>query len=147
MQIDRLHRKVFDRLVASSGLHPSQHRTLAYLNRQAGARSQKDLAERFAISPAAVASMLKKMEAAGVIERSSAMQDGRQKEIQVTEKGRAIVERTGDQFIRTDVAMLNGFSDEELQTLRGYFSRMRENLLNLEKNGERSLDADAIRKG
>ena len=143
MQIDRLHRKVFECLVASSGIHPAQHRALVWLTRSEDVRTQKDLAEHFAVSPAAVASMLKKMEAAGVIARTSAPQDCRQKEIQVTEKGRAIVERTGKQFVRTDVAMLDGFSPEELETLRGYFSRMRENLLRSEQS---SAEASAIQK-
>ena len=137
MQIVRLHRKLFERLVESSGVHPGQHRMLAYLNRMEGAQSQKDLAEYFEISPAAVASMLKKMEAAGVVERCAAEEDGRQKEIRLTDKGRAIVEKTGEQFIHTDVAMLNGFSDEELETLRGYLTRMRENLLHYEKEDGR----------
>ena len=56
------------------------------------------------------------------------MKNGREKEIAVSETGRAIVERTKKIFGDLDEAMCAGISDEELESFMAVLLRMQGNL-------------------
>ena len=62
---DRMHRRLFENRTAVMGVHRSQHRILMYLAKRNEAPAQKEIAEQFDVSPAAVAVTLKKLEDAG----------------------------------------------------------------------------------
>ena len=66
---DILHRRSIEKWATDAGMHRSQHRMLMYLNKCENTPAQKDLANHFDISPAAVAVTLKKLESDGYIER------------------------------------------------------------------------------
>jgi len=124
----RLHHMLFDRLIGKYNLHRSQHRMLMYLSGQEQIPSQKQIADQFEISPAAVAVTLKKLENNGFIERITSKSDNRFNEIRITEKGRNVVEETIEYFAYIDNAMFRDFSEEELQTLRKLVIHTSENL-------------------
>ena len=68
-RISMLHRSVFESNVASLGIHQSQHHLLFHIAKSGETPSQKEIAEHFKISPAAVAVSLKKLESGGFIEK------------------------------------------------------------------------------
>ena len=103
---------------------------LMYLNRCQNIPTQKDLAERFEISPAAVAVCLKKLESCGYITRSSSIEDNRQKEISITEKGREIVAFSKTVFDHVDGLEFKNISDDEKLTLSAILDKI---LLNLKE--------------
>ena len=117
MHIGRLHRRAVENKIGKAGVHKSQHMILMYLHRKSGKVSQKDIANHFEISPAAVAVSLKKLETGGYIERNSAESDNRYNEITITEKGKEVVEYSRKVFEEVDEKSFEGISAEEREVL------------------------------
>lgn len=128
IEADRLHRAVCDRELAEIGLHRAQHRMLMHLYFCGEVASQRELARALAITPAVVTVTLRKLEMAGYVRRSSAPEDNRQLGVELTDAGRAVVQRTKCILDRVDMSMFEGFTDEELDTARAFYARMKENL-------------------
>lgn len=130
MRVNRLHRKAVDKSMSETGLHKSQHMMLMYLSREK-CRSQKAIAQHFDISPAAVAVSLKKLEADGYIYRQTCENDCRFNEIEITEKGKQVVNFSHDMFVRIDEASFDGVSMQERKVFADVLEKMRENLKSL----------------
>ena len=124
MHTGRLHRSAIERRVADLGIHPTQHRMLCHIERCGGCISQKQLAEEFRISPAAVAVTLGKLEKAGYILRTVEPGDGRCKKIAVTEAGEALLRISYNSFCAVDLAMFGDLSDEELAAFTKTLERL-----------------------
>ncbi len=117
MRVMRRHRACVERRIGDLGIHHSQHRMLMHLARYPNIPSQKELAEALGISPAAVATSLKRLEKEGYIARRVQGEDNRRNEIHITERGLAKVIESREIFDSVDRAMFEGFSNEELATL------------------------------
>ena len=129
MRIMRRHHACVERRIGDMGIHHSQHRTLMELiKRQDQAPSQRELAEIMGVSPAAVTTILKKMEKEGLVSRSMTDEDNRKNRILITEKGLSTVKESHDVFEDTDRAMFAGFTPEEMALFRSFLARMEENL-------------------
>lgn len=124
---NRLHHAMVESRVGALGMHRSQHGMLLTVNFNSNI-SQKELAKRMEISPAAVTVTLKKLEAQGFIERFQLERDSRVNNIIVTEKGKDIIRKTGDIFSELDERTFEGFSDEELDIFISYLMRISQNL-------------------
>lgn len=125
----RLHHMLCEKNLEKLRLHRAQHRLLVLLA-QGALASQKELAERLEISPAAVAVSLKKLENDGYIERSAAESDSRFNHVLITKKGRHVLEESHNSFYRLDLAMYNGISEEEAATLSRIMKKISGNLEN-----------------
>ena len=134
VRISVLHRNIFERNISDMGIHHSQHHLLMYIAKQGEVSSQKLLAEKFCVSPAAIARTLKELEAEGYIQRSSTESDSRFNKIVITDKGKDIVSRSHKMFLETDEKTFEDFSDEELERFNEYLDRIQARLL--EKNEE-----------
>jgi len=128
IQVDRFHRSIFEKMHSAFGIHRSQHRLLMYISRVSPCPSQKDIAEHFDISPAAVAVSLKKLEDSGYIKRHSLEKDNRFNSITLTESGKEIVEKSEDFFSASDRAMFESFSEEDYLNLENCLEKMMEGL-------------------
>lgn len=130
IQTNRLHRRIIERYATRIEMNCSAHRMLLYISRDGGLPSQKELAERLKISPAAVANTVKKLETDGYVERSKARDgcDCRANEITLTEKGLLAVKDSEKYFRYVDAAALKGFSIEELDTLCSLLDKIQDNL-------------------
>ncbi len=113
MHTRHLHKSLFGTLVKSTGLYGTQHRILMHLSFRHKLQSQKELADHLQITPAAVTGALKKLEAEGYIEKKLG-HDNRFNEIEITEKGRLVVDKSKELFYTTDRLAFDGFSDDEL---------------------------------
>ena len=133
IRTDHMHRALIDSRVGSLGIHRTQHRILMHLARHGKLPSQKDLAKHLDVTPAAVTCALKKIENDGYTERTLG-HDNRYNEIQITEKGRALVQQTRTMFSEVDESMFVGFSDDELET---YISCLEKLQVNIRKECER----------
>lgn len=131
IQINRLHRTIMDKIISATGLHRSQHMLLVHLSHTQSAPTQKEIADAFQISSAAVAVTLKKMEQNGYISRISPNGDMRCNKITITEKGYEILKATKKIVDGIDAAIYAGFTKEELATFSACLDKMQENLLNL----------------
>ena len=130
IQTMRLHRRVIERSADSIGLHSSAHRMLMLIAKSEILPSQKEIAEKLKISPAAVANTIKKLEADGYIERSKSKNGGdtRLNEINVTEIGKSIAEGTEKYFRHVDSSALEGFSEDETELFVSMLERIQGNL-------------------
>lgn len=127
--ISKMHRLLIDREVQSIGIHRTQHRILMYLAKRGNLPSQKALAEHLEISSAAVTVALQKLEADGYIKRCIGS-DNRFNEINITERGREIVEKTKMLFSRIDESMFEGFSEQELDAYLVFLEKIKSNIEN-----------------
>ena len=133
IRTDHMHRCLLDSRVRGIGIHRTQHRILMHLARRDKLPSQKELAEWLDVTPAAVTGAIKKLEAAGYVERSLG-QDNRYNELRITDKGRELVSLSREIFSSTDRSLFDGFTDEELNVYIGCLEK-------LEGNIRRQLDA------
>ena len=127
IRTDHMHKALIDSRVHEIGIHRTQHRILMHLARCEMLPSQKDLAERLDITPAAVTCAIKKIERDGYIERSLG-HDNRFNEIKITEKGRELVKLTRKLFSEADTSMFDGFTTEELSCYISCLEKLQENI-------------------
>ncbi len=133
MKINRSHKHLIDSQVAKIGIHRTQHRILMHLARFGNLPSQKQLAQAFDITPAAITGALQKLEKDGYIERKIGA-DNRFNEVTITEKGKDAVEKTRELFTEVDNSLFDGFSDSDLTAFSEYLDRIIENLKGREEN-------------
>ena len=128
IRTDRMRRSLFEQQASERfGIHQKQHITLMHLSKNENI-SQKQLAEHFHISPAAVAVSLKKLESKGLISRASSSDDSRCNTIKITEAGRAMINETRKIFTDIDYAMFDGLSEGEIEELNNCLNKMHSNL-------------------
>lgn len=138
--IHRLHRSFCEHRIRNIGIHRGQHQMLMYLARQEQIPSQKQIADRFEISPAAVAVMLKKLENGGYVERKPSKTDNRFNEISITPKGREIVEQSRQTFDAIDQIMFRQVEEEEIDALIDTLDHICSNIKNALNQDEDSSD-------
>ena len=129
-RIARYHKALIDTQVSRLGIHRSQLQMLMHLYFCKESPTQERIAKTLEISPAAVAATLKKMEAAGLVERIVRKENGREKEVRLTPEGEEIVGISFELFDTVDNVVVEGFSDRELDSLEKYLDRVTENLKN-----------------
>ena len=129
--INQLHRKKMERLLEGTGLHRAQHRLLMTLS-EGEFESQAELAAVLEISTATVAVSLKKLERDGYIQKATKKDDSRAKFVSLTEKGEDVVARSREIFTYMDQSVIQGFSEEELVTLRKFLKQMYDNVKEIE---------------
>ena len=74
------------------------------------------MGERLQVHPTSVTSIVRRLEAAGLVVRRAHPEDGRAVLAEITPEGRALVERATQDLVETDFA-LGALSDSELQAL------------------------------
>lgn len=133
IRIARMHHRIVDGRIQRLGIHSGQHIALMHLKHTGKMASQVQIAEQLDVSPACVARTLKALECGGYIERCDCSSDSRRNEINITEKGEAIVQRSRIEMDSLDRAAFRGFSEAELQTLLMLLERVQNNLSDVEK--------------
>lgn len=136
---DRMHRRLFESKMAGIGIHRSQHRVLMYLFKHLpDAPSQKELAEHFDISPAAIAVTLKKLENAGYITRAALENDNRVNTVIPTEKARVVVEKTREYSEELENVVFVDFSDAELNAFEKSLEKMQQAMRRYEERAQQA---------
>ena len=143
MQLRALHcgiRKYFDRLPAKqeidhiTGMHGW---LLGYLSDHADRTlCQRDLERELSMSRSAVSKLLKLMEENGLVMRVRIAGDDRLKKIELTDRARQYLSRFEADNRRIEQQLTAGFSPQELDLLRTYLNRMRENLNGMPESGK-----------
>ena len=147
IQTNLTHKRIIEKRTSITDLHRSQHRILMYISKYDNIPSQKEIAEHFDISPAAVAVTLKKLESAGYIERTrGADGDTRQNAISITQKGIREIADTQEFFDYVDNTMFNNFTDEEFATLVSLLSKANDNLRSIDTPCENQTHSTTHRK-
>lgn len=135
---DKMHHATVDKKMASIGIHRSQHLILMFLAQNRDARiSQKDIADNFHISPAAVAVTLKKLEAGGYITKTVLETDNRVNTINITDKALALVEKTMAFSDELEQYVFKDFSPQELEIFCACLEKMQLALQSYDEQPER----------
>ena len=127
MCVHRLHRRALEKQVQATGLYRAQHRTLMHLAKNPGI-SQTELAKSLEVTTATVTVTLKKLEQEGYVTKKVDRADNRFHQIEITEKGKKIVEESECIFSNLNHVMLQDFSEEEKEQLIAFFDRICDNL-------------------
>ncbi len=114
-------------LLERMGIGPGQVPILGELGFH-GEMTQRQLAEHTHVTAATISGTLKRMERAGLVYRTDDEKDARVSIVRLTEDGKELGKQASELFARTDVSMLEGFSDEECDMLLGFLGRMRDNV-------------------
>ena len=123
----RQHRRTMHRYFCSIGLFNGHPAMLFHLRRQPGI-TQKELAARLEISPASVATSVRRLESAGLVRREGDPADGRVSHLYLTPEGEemdAACARGRDFLIDT---LYQGLTPEETDTLYVVLEKMTANL-------------------
>ncbi|GAB4560554.1 MAG: MarR family transcriptional regulator [Anaerolineae bacterium] len=151
-QVCRLHHARAHALLEGVGLYRGQPPVLHALWKEEGL-THTELAERVHVTPATLTKMLQRMERAGFLIRRPDPEDQRVSRVYLTEAGRAIQTQVEAVWRQMEAESLAGFSAEELQQLREFLLRIRENLLRVTdghlpppKPGRRSGDRPPHRR-
>lgn len=117
----------------AAGLHEVSHPLLLCILRSTAkgqGLTQRELAERLGVSPAAVTTSLKSLEKRGYIHREPEPGDARRNRVTLTEEGRRAVETCAGCFQRVNDRMARGLSAEEKEQIRVLLRKMLDNLRN-----------------
>lgn len=77
---------------------------------------QKDLARTMKLRGSSITSLLQGLERKGFISRSTGNEDGRTKQLNITEKGRAVIEEVESSFQELEQLLVEGMSEDEKAT-------------------------------
>ena len=128
MHINRMHHKQAEKMLCKTGIHRNQHMLLIHLYHSKDAPSQKEIASRFNISPAAVAVSLKKLENEGYILRNTSENDNRYNKITITDKGKSVVDMSREILDSLDERSFGNLSSEEKEILGTLLDKVIDNL-------------------
>lgn len=124
---NKMHKQAIETVIDDTGIHRGRHLILMNLAKDEKIGSQKEMAERLQITQAAMTVSLSKLERDGLILRKVGA-DSRYNEIEITEKGKEIVERSKTHFAMVDAETFQGLSEEELEIFEKCLDKMHSNL-------------------
>ena len=129
---NKLHFRVLEKNLEGLGIHRASHRVLMTLACHQFA-SQAELAKRLEVTPASIAVTLKNLEKTGYITKTAKKEDNRINVVELTKKGRKLVDESQDFFDSLDREMYQGFSEKERRELCRFLDRIYENIQQMEK--------------
>ncbi|WP_067466663.1 MarR family winged helix-turn-helix transcriptional regulator [Nocardia amamiensis] len=97
-------------------------------------RSVGDVCHALALDSGTLSPLLKRLEAAGLVERRRSAADERRVDIQLTDRGRALRAEAGD--IPAEMAEASGLSPAEFLALRDILRRLTRSLMSQLNEGE-----------
>ncbi len=126
--IARLHATRADQYMDKIDLYRGQGMLLKYISRHDGL-THSEIAEKLAISPAAVTKVIKRLEEQNYLQRRPDPSDERVSRVFILQPGLQVAEEIDQIFMELDKNTFQGFSSEELQQLQDFLIRMQNNLL------------------
>jgi MarR family transcriptional regulator for hemolysin len=127
-QVARQWRRAVDLHLRQFGLTEATWLPLIHLARAPEPMRQKDLAASLVLDGSSVVRLLDQLEAAGLIERREEAGDRRAKIINITSRGRAIVDRVEAASRDVRAATLEGLSDADIESATRVLDLVRQNL-------------------
>lgn len=126
-RLNILHRIYIHKEATKNGLYFGQPPILEYV-RDHDQCTQCEVADFMQVSPPSIATSIKRMQKAGLLEKTMDKSDQRYNRISITEKGREIVAKFRADFNKIDARLFDGFSEQEREQLCGYLDRMIANM-------------------
>lgn len=126
-KVSLLHRYRISLALSGLRIYRGQPEILEYLSTH-GDCSQKELADSLGVSPASIATSLKRMSKENFIERTTDENDRRINRLKITEKGENTRLEGRKRCDKIDKIMFSDFSDEEIALFSDMLSRIADNL-------------------
>ena len=122
-----IHRYHITKSAQRAGLYYGQPMILEYI-KEHNLCTQKELANSLHISPASVATSIKRLEKSGFVTRYADKEDVRKNRLSLTDEGLKTLTDFRSICDETDKKMFNGFSEEECELLCSLLQRLYNNL-------------------
>lgn len=122
-----IHRYHITKSAQKAGLYYGQPMILEYI-KDNNFCTQKELADSLHISPASVATSIKRLEKTGFVTRTADKEDVRKNRLALTDEGLKTLTDFRSICDETDKEMFRGFSEEECRLLCNYLQRLYNNL-------------------
>lgn len=122
-----IHRYHITKSAQKVGLYYGQPMILEYI-KDNNSCTQKELADSLHISPASVATSIKRLEKSGFVTRTADKEDVRKNRLSLTATGLKTLTDFRSICDETDKEMFKGFSEEECELLCEYLQRLYNNL-------------------
>ncbi|MBR2847046.1 MAG: winged helix-turn-helix transcriptional regulator [Clostridia bacterium] len=126
-KLNLLHRMSIQTEGYKNGLYLGQLPILEYVRKNSRC-TQRELANFLGVSPPSIATSVKRMQKAGLIEKETDETDQRYSRLSITEKGILVSEKCRAQYDCIDAQLFAGFDEKECETLYKFFGRMIANL-------------------
>ena len=133
-----LRRIMLNKTANSVGLYMGQLPILAYISHNEGC-TQKEIADWLKVSPASIALSTKRLQKAGLIEKTVDKDNLRRNMLNVTEKGRETALKHREEENAFDENMFGGISEQELEQFSNTLDVFLQNL-----TGGEGLDVDFV---
>ena len=118
MNTELAHKKLLEKELSDVGVHSGQFKIIMFLReRKNNPPSQKDIAEAFGISSAAVAISIKKLEDVGLVSKNVFDKDNRVNNITLTEKGLKTADITTETVYKAFDRVFSVLSGDEIITM------------------------------
>lgn len=120
----------FNRLFDQYGITYPQSRVLGHLITSEGLHdvNQRDLERALGIKASSISSLVRNLENKGFIMCQRRTRDARNKSIFLTEKGRDITKGMDEVILSSELELIDGMSEEEVEQLRSLLTRVTENI-------------------
>lgn len=89
---------------------------------------QRDIEREFGITRSTASKVLILLEKKGYVKREGVSHDARLKKLILTEKSREMSRAIHESAVQLERSLIEGFTNEELETLFGYLDRVQKNL-------------------
>ncbi|MBS7360201.1 MAG: MarR family transcriptional regulator [Oscillospiraceae bacterium] len=122
-----IHRYKISKASHKVGLYYGQPNILEYVEAH-NYCTQKELAKGLHVSPASVATSVKRLEKSGYVTKIQDKEDTRKTHISITDNGKYVLKSFRDLCNTTDSEMFKGFTDEECRQFAEYLTRIQKNL-------------------
>lgn len=107
----------------------TQMQVLFFLNNKGGEDiSQKDIEQYFHVKHTTVIGLLRRLESKGFVTTFTNSQDKRVRNVEITEKGKAVQETIGDQRSELEAKLVKGLSLKQIQELKAMLNVLYDNI-------------------
>ena len=111
----------------SYGLYVGQPQVLAFVRQNPGC-TQTEIAEHLGVSSASIAFSTKRLQKAGYLMKQVNHLNMRCNKLYVTNEGEEVLDRFKDVYDEMNLAMFEGFTDDELEQLQSFTDRVNKNM-------------------
>lgn len=125
--VARMQRNNFDRKVAALNVTRSQWAMIAIVARYPGS-TQRSIAEYLEMSEASAGRLVDRLCADGLLERRDRRDDRRARAVFLTEQAKPLLDELGAIAAESEKRMFAGFSDQEVDQLLDFMTRIYENV-------------------
>lgn len=127
VRLSRLHRAAAGALLAQIGLHPGQE-ALVFALRD-GERSPGQLATHLGVEPATVTKMVRRLEAAGLVETGASEVDRRSRTVRLTTAGREAAAAADEVWQRLEALTVDALTPTQRRELQRLLAKASAGLL------------------